>query len=70
VAFIVSMLLLAIFAYTRKNNKLPNRKAIIFILSMKIIILVGLMAVDFVTQYIYAFFLLGIGSCFCTFIVL
>jgi len=39
-------------------------------MAFKIVILIGLMCLDFSTQYIAAFFLLGMGSCFCTFCVL
>lgn len=70
VVFISVMLTLAILAYRKKDEQLPNRKAIIALLAFKIAILIGLMCLDFSTQYIAAFFLLSMGSCFCTFCVL
>lgn len=67
VIFISVALTFAICAYKAKSVNLPNRSGIIALLSFKICILLGLMALDFTTQYITAFFLLGLGSCFCTF---
>mmetsp|Transcript_36069 Transcript_36069/g.26297 ORF Transcript_36069/g.26297 Transcript_36069/m.26297 type:complete len:212 (+) Transcript_36069:55-690(+) len=70
VVFISLALTFAICAYKAKSSGLPNRRGIIVLLTFKILILMGLMALDFTTQYISAFFLLGVSSCFCTFTTL
>lgn len=70
VLFISFFMALAIWSYKNKSVKLPNRRGIMFLLLFKIVILGGLMILDFTTKYIHAFFLLGIGSCFCTFVTL